>query len=44
MDEVCDLSDGVVLQEPASVDHLQRVSILHRLTLTKTQILHQHRF
>ncbi len=41
--EVCDLSDGVVLQEPACVDHLQRVSILHRLALAKTQILHQRR-
>lgn len=34
-----DLSDGVVLQEPARVDHLHGVSVLHRLALTQTQIL-----
>lgn len=37
-----DLANGVVLQEPACVHHLQRVSILHCLAFTKTQILNHH--
>lgn len=40
---VFDLSTSVVLQKPAHVHHLHRVSILHWLALTKTEILQYHR-
>lgn len=42
MMKVLDLAEDVVLQEPACVDHLQRVSILDPLALPKTQILNHH--
>lgn len=33
------LSDGVVLQQPACVGHLQEVSVFHSLSLSQTQVL-----
>lgn len=39
---MCHLSNGVVLQKPTRVHHLQKVSILHLLALPKSQILDHH--
>lgn len=37
------LADGVVLEQPAGVGDLQRVSVLYTLTLPENQVLsHRH--
>lgn len=37
-----DLADGVVLEQPAGVGDLQRVSVLYTLTLPENQVLGHH--